>query len=130
MMRSSWRTIVSGRARLRVDGLAVVLVAVETGLARLVIRRGVTADSSSLGVVAVTHLIGSGVLGQVIGVLRLDGTGATEAAEEALARGTRSVVVLGAGSEASLLAAVTDQDNFHDDGEDEKEAGVQVSNSQ
>lgn len=98
--------VVTGDAVMCITRLAVLVV---VGIA-------VTANSGTLGVVALTDLVRSGMGGESVVVV--GGVGATtltaEHAEFALAAGTRGIVVVGARSEALFLTVVAHKSKFNE----------------
>lgn len=103
-----------------------ILVAVHLVLVVIVVVALVRMDGGALSPVALSvgiELIGLGVDRQLVLASALGGVATEDAVEEAaLGSVARGVVVVGAGTEALLLAVVTDQGDFHEHGEDEEEA--------
>lgn len=123
--------VVAGQSSLGVCGVTLMLTAV-TSLRVLGVSGGLVANSGRLGVVALAHLVGSGVHRKCVRVFlgRSRSTALEQTHELAALAIARGVIVGRARSEASLLASVAHQHNFDQNGEDEEDLTHQLATEQ
>lgn len=92
---------------------------------------GIGVDGGTLSGVAWAsgiELVGVSVLGESVAVVRLVGLATEDSAKEtSLGTGARGVVVLRAGTKALLLAVVAGKGDLYNSGDDEEDAGDNVS---